>query len=384
MFSLNTQLIFGPGSTSQLSDLLVREDWTDVTVLIDETVASQSGYWREVLVDLEANSRVCVITLRSTAEPTYAYLDEVADAVRAISKVDVIVGIGGGSALDITKAVAALRTNPGPGIAYRGFDNVLVPAIPSVCIPTTAGTGSEVTINAVFTDELEMRKLGINGRFMSPTYAILDAHWTASCPRNVAMSSGLDALVHSLESYMTRNATQVTRTLSGNAFALIYANLPRVLANSEDIEARQSMLLGSYFAAAALFNSGSGVSGALSYPIGVHYHVPHGIAGGITLPSLVSFNVERGWDHFGDLVDLVAPSGAAEDAGAKSRRFRELIDEMYYEIGVPNDFSTWHLGINDLPRLTELVAPLQAAFDQNPISFSAGQDAPRLLASHLK
>ena len=383
MFTLKTNLFSGVGSTYQALNVIQDNNWCHAVVLIDATVENTSSYWVEIEAEFNKVCTLTIFPLLTASEPTYKYLDEVAGLIRAQDAVDVIIGIGGGSALDIAKGAAALRTNEGPALNYRGFDNVLNPSTPTICIPTTAGTGSEVTINAVFTDDDEMRKLGINGKNMGATYAVLDANWTAFCPRSVALSSGLDALVHSLESFITHKSTQVTRTLSANAFQLIYHNLPSALDDPEDSNARQSMLLGSYFAAAALFNSGSGISGALSYPIGVHFHVPHGIAGGITLPSVIRFNVEHGWHGFRPLLATIADTAGLSDEEV-SVQFIEAIEDLYTRLGTPGDFREWGIGANDLSVLTELVATLQGAFDQNPVHFSALNDAPVLLSPHLK
>ncbi len=383
MFTLETRLFFGVGSTDQALDMVETNRWRHIVVLIDAAVGRSSPYWLDVRAKLEAIGDVSIFPLLTTTEPTYRYLDEVAGMVRARDTVDVIIGIGGGSALDLTKAVAALRTNQGPALDYRGFDKVLNVSTPTICIPTTAGTGSEVTINAVFTDDQEMRKLGINGINMCATYAVLDANWTASCPRSVALSSGLDALVHSLESFMTHKSTQVTRVLSANAFELIYRNLAKALDDPDDFQARQSLLLGSYVAAAALFNSGSGISGALSYPIGVHFHVPHGIAGGITLPSVIRFNVEHGWHGFRPLLATIECTEGLSDEEV-SAQFIVAIGELYERVDAPRDFGQWGIGASELSALSELVATLQGAFDQNPVPFSAGADAPALLSAHLK
>ena len=144
----------------------------------------------------------------------------------SLQRPDLLIAIGGGSCLDMGKALAVLLSNPGKGIDYRGFDKVRVPGVPTLLIPTTAGTGSEVTINAVFTDKREMRKLGINGRYLSATWALLDAEWTLSCPSAAAVSAGMDAMVHTLESFMCRQHNALTRVFSREAFRLLYRDLP--------------------------------------------------------------------------------------------------------------------------------------------------------------
>ena len=380
MFQLTTNLFHGPNSTFSLIDELKKNGAVRIIVLIDKSVATHSHYWSVIQKQLMLEFDIKVLEIVIEVEPTYDFLNELSSRVRLMHGYDYIIGIGGGSLLDLTKAVAALYTNPGEAINYRGFDKVLNPGIKSVCIPTTAGTGSEVTINAVFTDSTEMKKLGINGKNMAATYAVLDAKFTESCPRNVALSSGLDALVHTLESFTARQSNSVTRMLSISAFKFIYNSLVEAL-NQNDEDARQSMLLGSYFAGAALFNSGSGISGAISYPVGVHFKVPHGFAGGITLPSVIKMNIQRGWNGYAALLDAVEATIGLTDQ-EKSNLFLSRILELYEKVQAPTDFSKWGISKTNIPMLVENCKNLQPAFDQNPVYFSAEEDSRLILEMH--
>ncbi|HTE46555.1 MAG TPA: iron-containing alcohol dehydrogenase, partial [Gemmatimonadaceae bacterium] len=151
-FQLANNLFSGVGSTREIASLLAKHGYDRILTLVDEAVADKSAYFAEVVELLRGGGRqVTIRPLRSTEEPDYAYLDSIAAELRSQPTADVIVGIGGGSSLDITKAIAVLLTNPGNGIDYRGFDKVMRPGVPTICIPSTAGSGSEVTINAVFT-----------------------------------------------------------------------------------------------------------------------------------------------------------------------------------------------------------------------------------------
>ncbi|MGE4556722.1 MAG: iron-containing alcohol dehydrogenase [Desulfovibrionaceae bacterium] len=382
-FQLMTDMRFGCGWSRGLGEFLSERGLKRIAVLADEGCASHAKYFPEIVSLLEAAlERVEVLQLRGSEEPDYDYLDSVADKVKALGEMDALVGIGGGSCLDITKTVAVLLTNPGQGIEYRGFDNVKVPGVPTVCIPTTAGTGSEVTINAVFTDKKEMKKLGVNGRYMNATYAVLDAEWTMSCPQSVAVSSGLDAMTHTLESFTCRQHNAMTRSLSREAFKILYENLPCLVEEPENADRRQQLLLGSYLAASALFNSGSGIAGALSYPIGVHFHVPHGIGGGIFLASVARFNVERGYTDYAELLDMVEPlpDWTAEQ---KSKRFVEALQALADRLGAPRTLTQWGISKDNVEDVAKLMHPLQGAFDQNPISFDAKTDALAMLMEHV-
>lgn len=382
-FQVKTQLTAGVGASRKLNEFLADKGFKNVIVLVDAGVATHSDYFNEVMAILKnACTSLQVIELRGSEEPDYDYLDVVAAQVRAVDSLDVLIGIGGGSCLDITKAVAVLKTNLGKGLEYRGFDKAQKPGVPTIAIPTTAGTASEVTINAVFTDKSEMKKLGINGRYLDATYAILDAEWTMSCPHMVAVSSGTDALTHTLESFMCNNANRLTRCFSREAFKLLFDALPSLVDDPQNRDKRQDLLLGSYMAGIALFNSGSGISGAFSYPIGVNYKVPHGIGGAIFLASVVEYNVNKGYTDYAELVDLVEP-GFVGDLHAKSHHFVDMIRKICLHLGVPADLSPWGLTMGDLDTVHDMLKPLQGAFNQNPIAFSAETDARELLEKHL-
>ncbi len=383
-FRLNTETYCGVGSSRQIGPFLASKGIRNVAILVDEGVRKQSAYYEEIYGDIADNaSGLYELILRGSEEPDYDYLDDVACRIRSLSGVEALVGIGGGSCLDIMKGVAILATNAGRGIDYRGFDKVANPGIPAIAVPTTAGTGSEATINAVFTDKKEMKKLGINGRFMNATYAFLDAEWTLSCPRSVAVSAGMDALVHCLESFMCRQHTMMTRIYSREAFRILYENLPAIVDDPHNKEKRQQLLLGAYLAAVALFNSGSGISGAFSYPLGVHYKIPHGIGGGIFLPAVLAYNVGHGYADFHELLDMVEYRQDLDVEG-KNIRFAEAVRSLSRKLGVPEDLGQWGLGIDHLEEIVGLVQPLQAAFDQNPLPFSAEKDARQILRKFLR
>ena len=383
-FRLQTNLKYGIGASKGLASFLREKGFENVLILVDEGVSERSKYFNEVKqIIWDQVKEAKIYTLRGNEEPDYDYLDEIADKVRSIRRLDVIVGIGGGSCLDITKAAAVLKTNPGSGIEYRGFDKVANPGVPTIAIPTTAGTGSEVTINAVFTDKKDMKKLGINGRFINATYAILDAEWTLSCPESASVSAGMDAMTHALESFTCRQANPLTRIFSKEAFRLLYHNLPSLIDDPDDREKRQKLLLGSYMAGSALYNSGSGIAGALSYPIGVHYKVPHGIGGAVFLASVIEYNVDHGYSGYTELLDLAEPHASIIPREGGAERFTQLIRELSDKLKVPRYLNQWGIDRNSLHKVAELMTGLQAAFDQNPVAFSAGKDASEMLKKHV-
>ncbi len=383
-FKLQTQTHYGIGYSRKMGDFLREKGYENVVIMVDEGVVEKSAYYKEVKEIVEKSSgKLFIEILRGTEEPDYDYLDKIATKIRAIDKIDILIGIGGGSCLDITKAAAILKTNPGKGIEYQGFNKVKRAGIPTLAIPTTAGTGSEVTINAVFTDKKEMKKLGINGCYMDATYAILDAEWTMSCPVSVAVSSGMDAMTHTIESFTCNKANLLTRTFSKEAFKLLYSALPSLIDDPENKEKRQQLLLGSYLAGIALFNSGSGIAGALSYPMGVYFKVLHGIGGGIFLASVVAFNVSGGYYEYAELLDLVEPHPELS-IKEKAKKFSKLIDYLVDKLKVPKYLDQWGITKENVGDVAELMIPLQAAFDQNPVPFSVEKDVIELLKKQVK
>jgi alcohol dehydrogenase class IV len=287
-------------------------------------------------------------------EPDYDYLD--AFRTRAAPELDLMIGVGGGSTLDLAKAVSVLVTNPRPAIEYRGFDLVERPGVPLLAVPTTAGTGAEVTPNAVFTDRKERRKLGINTALYLPKLALLDPLLLLSCPRSTTVSAGLDALVHSAESYVANGATSISRTYSREAFRLIATHLIHTVEHPDDVEARLQMQLGAFHAGAALMNSGAGPAGALSYPLGVLHSVPHGLAGGFFVAPVAEWNLERGTRAYTGL-------DHGDDGAAPVSTIREICTAL----AVPTSLAAFGVAREDVPALVEQTFLLEGALLQNPV-----------------
>lgn len=369
-FCLKTDARFGPGVSAMLPPFVEKRGCRRAGVILDAGLR-QSTHAQELIGSLRGVVKDLKVVENAAAEPTYDYLDEFRKSFDA--SLDLMVGIGGGSTLDLTKAVSVLVTNPKPAIAYRGFDLIERPGIPVVAIPTTAGTGSEVTPNAVFTDSRERRKLGINTSMYVPVLALLDPYLTLSCPRSVTVSAGMDALVHAVESYVTRPSTPVSRMFSREAFRVLLPNLPRVVESPDDLEARSAMQLGAFYAIIALMNAGGGLTGALSYPLGVLFKVPHGIAGGIFLAKVSRYNTLRGVLRYGELGDLIEGFPDLSDAGERALAVCDTLDRFAERLGVPASLKTFGVKEADLGTLAEQTMLLSGAIQQNPAEVGVGE-----------
>ena len=286
-----------------------------------------------------------MIALDCSKEPTYADLARIIKQLQPMwlrRKWDLVIGVGGGSALDIAKAVAVLLTNEGPPTYFKGFDKVTVPGIPVLAIPTTL-SGSEATNNASFIDTETKTKMGINGRHMFVEYSILDSKWLPAEDSKPFVSTFLDAITHAYEASICVQGNAMTRYMAERSLAYLF---------SDDLTQKQ---VAAHNAAQALCNSGSGIAGAISYPLGVHYGVPHGIAGGIFLPDVMRFN-------------------------KSDKNVFEAVELYLNHNGVSLMLSDY--GVGSVDELHELIKPLQGAFDQNPNKFDADKDGRALLEKH--
>ena len=372
-FNLKTKIKFGTGEALNLGNYLKELGFNKVGVIVDSGVFNVD-YVREVLENIKKQGFeiVKIWEYDLKAEPDYDSLDRVRLEFLSESSnpvVDCFVGIGGGSVIDFSKGLATIVKNPGKAIDYRGFPtNINVP-LPVIAIPTTAGTGSEVTYNAVFIDLQEKKKLGINTMHNFPILAILDPKLTLSCPKSVIVSSGMDALTHTLESYVAVQANSLTRIFAKQAFKLIFNNLSRVLDEPENLEIRANLQLGAYLAGISLMNSGSGPAGALSYILGTHFKVPHGLAGAIFLPHIIEYNIKNGYDY--------------KELYNKNEMFSEKLFELCQKLGVPSNLREFGVNEENIDILLKEIEILDKAFAQNPIPFSV-QEGKKLLIKLTK
>jgi len=380
-FNLRTRTYFGAGSATKLGEYLKELSFERVGIVIDPAIY-KTDYGKKVLKSVEGKrfDTVKIWVYDLDGEPDYDSLDQkksIFMSKNATPLVDCFVGIGGGSVMDFAKGLATLVVNPGKAIEYRGFPENLSPSLPTIAVPTTAGTGSEVTYNAVFINWNEKKKLGINTKHNFPVLAILDPNLTLSCPKSVTVSSGVDALVHALESYAARQSNPLTKVFARAAFKLIFNNLSKVLGDPSNIEIRANLQLGAYLAGISLMNSGSGPAGALSYPLGVHFRVPHGYAGGVFLPHIIKFNVKKGYDY-SELYDLIENADKPKRKEEKNHLFSQKLFELCDSLGIPSSLRSFGVNKSNIDTLLKETENLGKAFTQNPIPFSV-EDGKKLL-----
>lgn len=368
-FHLQTKLIYGQGKSEILGREFIDGHYHRPAVVVDHNVAEDPQV-KKAVQEIQGSFADVGFILNSLVEPTYDELDSFFVRHFKGNDFDLIIAIGGGSTLDLGKGLAVLATNPGPAIQYRGFPQLARRPLPVIALPTTAGTGSEVTFNAVFTDSHQKRKLGINSKENFPILAIVDPLLTCRCPRQATLSAGADALVHTFESFVHRNHTPLSRLFSKEAFRRIFNSLGLVLSEPENIEARGEVALGASLAAMALMNAGSGPSGSLSYPLGVHCHVPHGFAGAVFLPEVTRFNIQAGYQDYAELYDLIEGADHSLSFREKSMGLGEKLDALWSETGLPTSLSALGVSHAQGAFLADQFDVLKAGIDQNPIAMT--------------
>ncbi len=367
-FVLSTNLVFGLNSSEQLGAQIKKLGYLNIAIILDQGIFNHPQSIK-ALKSIEESGISFKVYKNESVEPTYDYLEQFRKQFTA-NNYDCLVGIGGGSTLDLAKGLAILLTNEGKALSYRGFPQLKNKPLAVVALPTTAGTGSEATYNAVFTDSQEKKKLGINYIHNFPVCAIIDPLFTVDCPKSVTVSSGCDALVHTLESYVHKNHTSISRIYSKEAFRLLYRGLSEVLDKPKEATIRVDLALGAYLAGIALMNSGSGPSGAFSYPLGAVYHVPHGYAGGVFIAHITKINVEKGYKDYDQLYDLIEGVDKNISSSEKNINFAKKIQELMDKLEVPRSLSNYNLNPKDIDFMIAQYEVLKAAIDQNPIEIS--------------
>ncbi len=375
-FRVSTNLRVGAGESAKLGEELADLGFARPAAIMDASLV-ENPVVRAALAGVEGKMPLAVFS-NTAREPDYDFLQAFFGKNLKGTGFDVLIGVGGGSTMDLAKGAAVLMTNAGAALSFRGFPKLSHRPAAVVALPTTAGTGSEVTYNAVFTDSQGKKKLGINSPQNFPVAAIIDPLLLAGAPRAVALSSGADALVHTLESFVHKNHTAVSRPLSAEAFRLLFGNFAAALDDPKNHAAWEAMGVGAYLAGLALMNAGSGPSGALSYPLGVHHEVPHGLAGAVFLPAVTRYNIRKGYRDYARLYDVIEGADRARSDLDKSAAFGDALEGLWRKLGLPLRLSALKLAWKDVDFLAEQYDVLKAAIDQNPVPFSK-EDLRRML-----
>jgi alcohol dehydrogenase len=260
---------------------------------------------------------------------------------------------------------------------YHGTGKPFTKGVRKILIPTTAGTGSEVTKGAVLVNEKTNFKRAIGGKYVTADYAVLNAELTMTMPDTVAASTGMDALAHAVESYTGKCSNEITRMYALKAFSLIYNSLPKIFIDKNNLECRRNILLGSCLAGFAIYNSDTGACHALSYPLGIYNHVPHGLAVATLLPEVISINVEKGCNIYGDLYSHIADAPQLEKPTEKALAFCQMLATYKPLSYLGKKFCDYGINETNIDFLAERGLDLKSALNNNPVEFTL-EDSKRI------
>jgi alcohol dehydrogenase len=351
-FQPRTRVVFGAGTIRRLGELAAGLNCSRALLVSDPGVVA-AGHPSDA-ISLLCQAGVESFLFSGVEEnPTTEHVDAGLAFARE-HDIDLIIGLGGGSSLDCARGVNFLLTNGGQMSDYWGVGKATKPMLPFISIPTTAGTGSEAQSYALIAHPVTHRKMACGDPKSAAAIALLDPELTVTQPPHVTAATGIDAIVHSLETLVATNRSPISEVFSQRAWQLLSTNFPRVLDEPKDMEARAGMLLGAHFAGAAIENSMLGAAHACANPLTARFNATHGAAVGLMLPSVIRFNAAH---HSA----LYAAVGGADQAASAVERFME-------QARLPPRLSHYGVTDDDVPQLAEDAAKQWTAqFNPRPL-----------------
>jgi alcohol dehydrogenase len=344
-----TRVVFGAGSLARLGEL-TRELSGKQVLLVTDPGLEAAGHPQRAITSLQAAGLEVFVFDAVEENPTTRHV-EAGTAFARSKAVDFIVAVGGGSAMDCAKGINFIFTNGGRIADYRGHGKAGKPMLASISVPTTAGTGSESQSYALIADEETHMKMACGDRKVAFRIAILDPEVTVSQPPKVTAVTGIDALSHAIESYVTSKRNLLSQSFAHAAWRLLESNLEIVLREPSNLEARGAMQLGANFAGTAIENSMLGACHACANPLTAHYGLTHGIAIGIMLPHVIRYNTSAVGDFY---VDLVQEAGLLNgDRALAGEILAERITFLMRAAGLSKNLSACGISREILPVLAE-------------------------------
>jgi alcohol dehydrogenase len=351
-FHTVASIVSEPGAAARLGQL-VAERFTDARRIL---IVTDAGFLRTGLLEparasLAEHGMTVDIFSKVVADPPEQTVHEAVDFARA-NETDLVIGFGGGSSMDVAKLVAVLAASDQALSQVYGIGNVKGQRLPLIQVPTTAGTGSEVTNIAIVTTG-ETTKMGVVAPQLYADLALLDAELTLGLPPLVTAATGIDAMVHAIEAYTSKHKKNpLSDNLARQALGLLSQNLMTAVENGSNLEARQAMLLGACLAGQAFSNAPVAAVHALAYPIGGIFHVPHGLSNSLVLPHVLRFNAPHAASLYAELADIVVPGikGSPEE---RTERLIAAMQQIAQRTGIQTRLGELGISESDLDRLAD-------------------------------
>ncbi len=365
-FSINqpTRIHFGANAIEDLPQIVKDLGGNTVFMVIDPGL-KKAALVDQIVAPLKDGSIPYKMYDKVDPEPGMKLADQGAKLAKKAGA-DCIIGVGGGSAMDVAKAISILLTNGGKAEDYIGLGKIKKAGVPKIMVPTTSGTGAEVTFTAVFINEKTKSKGGMNGDPLYPEAAVLDPTLTLSLPPDVTAATGIDAFTHALEAYVSTQAHTISDMYALEAIDLISRNLPKAYAHGGNLEARSATLLGSLLAGKALATAGVGLVHAMAYPMGGMFAVPHGLANAVLLPYVVDFNIIGNPEKFAAIAEVMG----METEGLGLREAAQSVIEAVYnlnaDVEIPSSLAALGIPKDMIPEMAKIALTVTRPVENNP------------------
>ncbi len=355
----------GEGSIEKIKEIIAKEKFQKIVVFSDEGIKA-TGLLDILTGQLDETGIQYHVFTDCKPEPTYGQVEAVVDMVQG-QECDLIIGLGGGSVMDAAKLASVLK-----GASYTIKDLMNDPSqaekkVKTVMIPTTCGTGSEATCNAIVAVPEEKSKKGIVNDNMIPDYVILDAQMIAKLPKAIVAATGVDALAHVVECFTSKKATPFSDSYALEGAKLIFANIREAYNNPDNMDAKNKMLIGAYYGGIAITGSGTTAVHALSYPLGGKFHIAHGVSNAILFAHVMKFNKDACAERLAVLCDAINPAYAQKTVTEKADYVIEQIADIVKVTNIPTDLTQYGVTMDDLEFLV-----------------TAGSQQQRLLVNNMK
>lgn len=365
-FQTASHIVSGAGSLDLLGeklDGLGLSRLTSIFILTQPSIVSL-GYADHIKRELAKKGIASEVSTEIKPEPTEENIEDVFHTFLR-GEHDAIIGIGGGSVLDAAKILAVLKTNDQPVSALVGTNLVKKRGVPTILIPTTSGTGSEVTPNAIVTFPEKELKIGMVSPHLLPDLVILDPALTLNLPKSITAATGMDAFTHALESYISNKANPFSDMFALESMRLISGSIQEAYHHGDNMKARENMLVGAMYGGMALTSAGTAAVHAMAYPLGGKYKISHGVANSMLLPHVTAFNA----DHIIDRLEHVARAIGLAGAHTKQELAEHVIrqiEEWTADLHIPQQLKAFGVSKEDVPALAQAASEVKRLMDNNP------------------
>jgi alcohol dehydrogenase len=354
------RIVVGDDCAPQCAEFLARLGIRRALLVTSTPVLPTLG---GVLAALETENIAVIHAAPVDSEPTCGMFARMLAAARE-ENIEAVLAIGGGSAIDVAKLIAALARGTQDITEVFGINLLASRALPLVCLPTTAGTGAEVSPNAILLDESDELKKGVVSPHLVPDAAFIDPLLTLTVPPAVTAATGLDALTHCIEAYANKFAHPAVDVYALQGIRLIATHLERAVRDGRDVEARAALALGSYYGGLCLGPVNTGAVHALSYPLGGRFHIAHGVANSLLLPHVIRFNAPAAPERYAE-VALALGVEPGENTAATAERGVETLARLSRDCGVPQTLSEIGIPRDAIPAMAKSAMQVQRLLKNN-------------------